>query len=220
MGDDALGSLYPNNRTAQEICRMLRTNLNPIYYDSFAEYICKLTVHRLQGSAELKKWINAIRDVLNTKVATPPSTGEGTERIDETASALTKSFGYAAKPKVDIPKFKGTNFTFNNWHENFENILKGARVPESDWLWIMNQSMEQGSTAQAMINSYVSNDTSYDDIVLAFGKYFDKMTKDKVLRYFNRIAQQKNEDVTSYYLRYDSQTNLMVRFGNIAPKEL
>ena len=68
---------------AQEICRMLRTNLNPIYYDSFAEHICKLTVHRLQGSAELKKWINAICDVLNTKVAMPPSTGERTEPIDK-----------------------------------------------------------------------------------------------------------------------------------------
>ena len=36
----------------------------------------------------------------------------------------------------------------------------------------------------------------------------------------NRIAQQKNEDVPSCYLRYDSQTNLMIRFGNIASKEL
>ena len=63
----------------------------------------------------------------------------------------------------------------------------------------MNQSMEPGSTAANMINEYISDGKSYDDIVLAFGKYFDKLTKAKVLRNFQKSSQLKYEDVKLFF---------------------
>ena len=60
-------------------------------------------------------------------------------------------------------------YSFSTWFQQFENVLQGARVPSSEWIWLMNQSMEPGATAARMINEYISDSKSYDEIVLAFG---------------------------------------------------
>mmetsp|Transcript_40182 Transcript_40182/g.51814 ORF Transcript_40182/g.51814 Transcript_40182/m.51814 type:complete len:102 (+) Transcript_40182:365-670(+) len=75
---------------------------------------------------------------------------------------------YSAKPKINIPNFKGQFNTFAKWHTNFENVLSGTKVPRSELQWIMNQQAEPGSTSQSMINDYVSRNIQYDEIVFGF----------------------------------------------------
>ena len=42
---------------------------------------------------------------------------------------------------------------------------------------------------------------SYDNTVLTFGKYFDKLTKAKVLRNFQKSSQLKHEDITMFFMK-------------------
>mmetsp|Transcript_32002 Transcript_32002/g.42227 ORF Transcript_32002/g.42227 Transcript_32002/m.42227 type:complete len:247 (-) Transcript_32002:17-757(-) len=146
----------------------------------------------------------------------PSSSSQSTAPSSSGANDVSTMPSYSAKPKINIPNFKGQlHNTFTKWHTNFENVLSGAKVSHSEWRWIMNQHIEPGSTAQSMINDYVSRDIIYDKIVVGFGNYFDKLNPIKVLNYFNKISMQKHEDVMTFYLRYNPQCDLMVRFGNL-----
>ena len=220
MGMDALGSLWPTFPVALSICEGIKTSVDPLYYANFVDYLMRLNVSRLSRDSRTKKWFTTIRDALgNTKQ--PPSLDASSVSAPSAPSTNTIVQGhYAAKPKIDVPNYKGTFYGFSTWFQQFENVLQGARVPSSEWIWLMNQSMEPGTTAARMINEYISDSKSYDEIVLAFGKYFDKLTKAKVLSDFQKLWQMKHEDVTMFFLRYRPAIEMMLRFKNIPDKEL
>ena len=94
-----------------------------------------------------------------------------------TGTGLSVDANYVAKPKLEVSKFKGNFSTFITWQTNFENTLSGARVPESKWVWLMNQNMETGTTAQRMMNDYTESEALYNEIVTAFSRYFAKLNK-------------------------------------------
>ena len=214
MGYEALGPVYPSAPIAAKLVRDIKERMDDIYFETFEDYFLRLNIVRMKRPAKDKKWISAIRDAIQTE---PPSTDESA--VSSTAAGSSGDSNYMAKPKVEVSKFRGNFHTFITWQTNFENILSGARVPESEWVWLMNQNMETGTTAQRMMNDYVESGASYDDIVTAFSRYFDKLKKRGVLKQWNKIYQLRGEDLTTFYHRFKPHAALMVRFGCIPAED-
>ena len=93
----------------------------------------------------------------------------------------------SAKPIVGIEKFKGQFHSFTKLHINFDNILIGQKVPQSDWKWIINQNVENWTTAQSMNNDLVCENADYNDIVVESEKNFDRLNAEKVRHIFNNV---------------------------------
>ena len=205
--EEALGSLSPSNVLARRILDLFKSKVaDELYFDAFVEYLLNVNLHRLKLGLSTKKWLTIMRDALQSK---PPSDVDGRAATPMTQHAPSS----AAKLKVEVAKYNGKQYGFSEWHASFENVLNASNVPQGDWIWLLLQSMEPGSTAAKMAHTAYERGESYDQIIKTLGQYFDRLTKTKVHRYFTKqFHQQKFEDITCFYLRFVPQIKLLERY--------